>query len=363
MVFWYLEGAPVDGNRPLIPVDRIPMTIGRSNDCDVAIESNSVSRLHARIELADQEGLHLADEDSTNGTFVNHQRITGRVIVADGDILHFGAAEFRVVRRDLVIPDQAPGCEATTMIPFSATALPEHFEHRQRDFSAMLAGEKVRVAWQPIVESRGGGTIAYEVLGRGAYPGLPEAPVWLFSIAERLGKEVELSQLFRRVGARIAAQRGPTKLFMNTHPKETLNDSFLASITEVQAIAPELELVLEVHEWAQELIEIKKMATRLRAMGVGFAYDDFGAGLSRLKEIAEIPADVVKFDMGLIRGIDQAGAKKQQMLARLVRMVADMGSTTLAEGVETEGEAQCCLEMGFELLQGYLTGRPEIIEG
>lgn len=363
MVFgWYLEGAPVNGNRLMIPVDHVPMSIGRNSTCDVTIASESVSRVHALIELAEQDGLHLADQGSTNGTFVNRRRIPGPTVVSDGDVLHFGTAEFRVGRRELNISSQGPGWEATAMFSHSTMALPEHFEHRQRDFSAMLANKSVRVAWQPIVETRGGRTVAYEVLGRGASPTLPESPGWLFSIAERLGKEVELSQLFRRIGAQVAATRGPTKLFMNTHPNEPLDESFFESIDEVQTIAPELELVLEVNEFALELSEIKKMAARLRTMGVGFAYDDFGAGLSRLKEIAEIPADVVKFDMGLIRDIDRAGAKKQQMLARLVRMVADMGSTTLAEGVETMAEAQCCLEMGFELLQGYLTGRPEIVE-
>jgi EAL domain-containing protein (putative c-di-GMP-specific phosphodiesterase class I) len=42
----------------------------------------------------------------------------------------------------------------------------------------------------------------------------------------------------------------------------------------------------------------------------------------------------------------------------LVRLVRDLDAVALAEGVETEAEAAACRDMGFELLQGYLTGRP-----
>ena len=104
------------------------------------------------------------------------------------------------------------------------------------------------------------------------------------------------------------------------------------------------------------------MARQLKSMGLKFAYDDFGAGQSRLNELAEVPPDFVKFDMSLIRNIDRAQGTKQKMLSRLVHMVADLGSTSLAEGVETEGEAVVCRQMGFKLCQGYLTGRPALVD-
>ena len=74
-----------------------------------------------------------------------------------------------------------------------------------------------------------------------------------------------------------------------------------------------------------------------------------------------MPPDVVKFDISLIRAIDKASSNKQQVVSKLVRLVKDLGSVPLAEGVETEEEAAVCLSMGFELCQGYLTGRPVIV--
>jgi EAL domain-containing protein (putative c-di-GMP-specific phosphodiesterase class I) len=103
---------------------------------------------------------------------------------------------------------------------------------------------------------------------------------------------------------------------------------------------------------------MRRLAARLKQIGVPFAYDDFGAGQARLRELAEVPPDFVKFDMGLLHGIDTAPEGRQRMVRELVRLVLDLGSVPLAEGIETEAEAALCREMGFQLVQGYLTGRP-----
>ena len=61
-----------------------------------------------------------------------------------------------------------------------------------------------------------------------------------------------------------------------------------------------------------------ELAARLKDIDVRFAYDDFGAGQARLNELWEVPAHFVKFDMGLIRGIHEAGEAKRRGLAVMV---------------------------------------------
>ena len=102
-------------------------------------------------------------------------------------------------------------------------------------------------------------------------------------------------------------------------------------------------------------------AEPLKNMGIQLAFDDFGVGQSRLNELAEVPPHVVKFDMSLIRDIDCATPKKQQMVAQLVQLVQSIGSIALAEGVETEAEAAFCQSIGFQLCQGFLTGKPKLV--
>jgi EAL domain-containing protein (putative c-di-GMP-specific phosphodiesterase class I) len=114
-----------------------------------------------------------------------------------------------------------------------------------------------------------------------------------------------------------------------------------------------------VHEAsATDLASMKELKRRLHDLGIKLAYDDFGVGQSRLVELAEVSPDVVKFDMQLIRDIHLAPPRHQQMVAKLVQMIRELGSVSLAEGVETEPEHLCCTEMGFELGQGYHYGKP-----
>lgn len=360
---WYLEGAATSGNLLIIPIERLPFRIGRDAECELSVNSREVSRVHAQIESDGQGGLQLTDFGSTNGTFHNRERISAPVKIKAGDILHFGTSEFRLQRKAQKKAHSAPDVGDSTMFVNRSSVLPENFALQETEFLDMLRNNLLTVAYQPIVNFHDRSLYAYEVLGRGNHSALPQAPIRLLEMATVLAKEVELSRAFRRAGAIAAAARQqPVVLFMNSHPKEMFTEELYDSLRDLRELAPNMSLILEVHETAvAEVDKMKVMAQRLKDMGIQFAYDDFGAGQARLNELAEVPPDVVKFDMGLIRDIDTASEKKQQMVARLVNIVHDTGSTALAEGVETEGEAAFCLEVGFTLCQGYLTGKPQLV--
>jgi len=249
--------------------------------------------------------------------------------------------------------------ERTVIVP-AGRGLSQNFVPREREFKDLLRGQGLSGALQPIVDMRTREPVAYEWLGRGRHPDLPQSPIHLFQLAAQLDRESELSQAFRDHGIKAvsARYRGAT-LFVNTHPKETFDEAFLQALARLQDDPAAPRLVVEVHETAvMEVGRMKELAARLKDIGVRFAYDDFGAGQARLNELGEVPAHFVKFDMGLIRGIDMASERKQKVVGDLVRLVTDLGSIPLAEGVETEAEAEVCRLMGFKLVQGYLTGKP-----
>ena len=64
------------------------------------------------------------------------------------------------------------------------------------------------------------------------------------------------------------------------------------------------------------------------------------------------------FDLQLVQGLGQASNERRRVVGALVAMVRDLGVIPLAEGVELQKEADVCRELGFELAQGYLFGRP-----
>ena len=134
---------------------------------------------------------------------------------------------------------------------------------------------------------------------------------------------------------------------------------FFASLENLRRASPQLNIVVEIHESAvTDPTQLRQFASRLAALGIRFAFDDFGSGQARLLELADVPAHFVKFDISLIRDLHKASERKQQLVRDLVRMVISTGSIPLAEGVESEEEAKVCVDMGFELIQGFLTGEP-----
>ena len=356
---WFLESIAADGSHVTQPIRRLPFRVGRdAATSDLAVDARGLSRQHALIELDAHGRLQISDLGSTNGTFVNHERIAGARVLADNDVIHFGNAEFRLGAEDGGSA-AAEDSERTLIVP-AGKLRSQNFVRHERQFMELLRGQGLSGAVQPIVEAGSGRLFAYELLGRCTHPELPASPMHLFDLAAQLGREAELSAAFREHGVPAVAPRlNGAKLFVNTHPKETFAEDFFQALARLRAQPGAPEIVLEVHETAVVEVErMRELAARLATIGVPFAYDDFGAGQARLNELGDVPAHFVKFDMGLIRDIHLATERKQRVVRDLVKLVLDLGSVPLAEGVEVEAEAQVCREMGFRLIQGYLTGRP-----
>ena len=224
----------------------------------------------------------------------------------------------------------------------------------------------VTMHFQPIVTLPGARVTAYEALGRGRFPDLPESPVELFDLAGALGPDVqaELSRLFRRKAVELVKDRPePPMLFVNTHPVELERPGLLESLEELRSFAPNVDLVLEIHESALAQTDfITWLRNRLLEINVGLAYDDFGAGQARLFELAEAPPHYLKFDRRFVTGLETAPVSRQRLVASLVAAARELLVKTLAEGVENEEEADACLRAGFSLAQGYHFARPMPIE-
>lgn len=364
---WCLEGSTGDRDLLVLHLRRFPFTIGRAPECDLVIAADGTSRRHSEISRDGQGRLVLRDLGSTNGTYLNRRRITAPALLSDGDIVHFGATEFR-----LRAPDRGHAGEPTrrtsdrTMVlTLSAPELelPEHFSVQERDFNDMLELQRIRMLYQPIVSLRDNRIHALELLGRGDDPRLPDAPERLFRIAAILGKEAVLSRALREAGVRAwgGVAEGPI-LFVNTHPHEMYTDELYGSLADLRQDVPGVQLVVEVNEKAvTDIARMRTMASRLRGLGVKIAFDDFGAGLARLNELSEITPDYLKFDLTLVHNLDQ-DERKQKMVGTLVQMSHDLDIVALAEGAETLCEVDCCRALGFDLLQGFAMSHPRPIE-
>ena len=357
---WYLESFHTDGEHDDFVISKLPCRIGRSKENNLVIANLGLSRVHALLEWDITGQFRLSDANSTNGTFVNRQRVEGYCLLNENDIIHFASAEFKLCMRLVEQENALSFDEVCTRLMPESVALSKHFVPNAAEFDELIMGYGLSSAVQPIVNASTRQIVGYELLGRATHPMLPHSPIELFTLAEAMGRELDLSKAFRDFGiSNVLPYCSGHMLFINAHPKETFSESFLSALENFRQLCPKQSLVVEIHEAAlTEIGPLRKFANRLAQLDIRFAYDDFGAGQARLLELADVPAHFVKFDMTLIRGLHQASPRKRQLVKNLVQMVLSAGSIPLAEGVEYEEEAHICIDTGFQLIQGYLTGRP-----
>lgn len=330
-------------------VDISPFTVGRRPDQKLTLGSPTVSGSHAEIESI-EEGLLVRDLGSTNGTFVNGERIQGDCEVGHGDLVQFAQVVFRVARNITSIHHQTIQNDSAD----HALALIQ--------FDKLMTERAVLPHFQPIVSMQSQKAFGYEILGRSRLFGLTD-PQTMFSAAAVLNLESELSRIFREEGmASGAGLPSQHLLFANTHPNEIEEPELLEfSLRELREASPTRPMVLEIHEkTATKSESMRELRAKLNDLNIGLAYDDFGAGQARLIELVEVPPDYLKFDMQLVQNIHSASIERQKMVEHLVRMTAELGIIPLAEGVETREDHEVCAQMGFLCGQGFYYARPAV---
>jgi EAL domain-containing protein (putative c-di-GMP-specific phosphodiesterase class I) len=329
-----------------VPVYPQPFLIGRRPGCSLQLNFKTISGNHAELTV-ENEQLWVADLNSTNGTYVNGRRISDKTPLREEDLLQFADIAFRVKSERRVTTCQTMQEDMCDQ----ALALVQ--------FDRLMENRLVTPYFQPIVDMKTGQFRGYEILARSRLFGL-ESCAAMFDAASRLNMEVDLSRMLRWEGVREGLNLpNNSALFVNTHPLEIRQDGLVDSMATARQLSADVPIILEVHEAAvTDPSEMRELRVQLRELNIGIAYDDFGAGQTRLSELIAAPPDYLKFDISLIRGIDQSPPERQKMLASLVSMVKDLGVNPLAEGVETPGEADVCRDMGFLTAQGYHFGRP-----
>lgn len=340
------QGAGEAHDPQSILVHPTPFSVGRRPGCGLQLNHRTVSGHHADLNL-DRAQLWVVDRQSTNGTYVNGRRISEPTPLREEDLLQFADMAFRVKC------DQ----RATTCHTLQEDVCDQALALVQ--FDRLMENRLVTPFFQPIVDMKTSHFVGYEVLARSRLFGL-ESCAAMFNAAARMNMEVELSRMLRWEGIRegLTFPLG-TRLFVNTHPLEIRRDGLIDSLMQVRQLSREVPVVLEIHEAAvTNPIEMREMRAHLRDLNIGIAYDDFGAGQTRLSELVEAPPDYLKFDISLIRNVDQAPPERRRMLQSLINMVIDLGVQPLAEGVETAEEAATCRELGFTTAQGYHFGTP-----
>jgi EAL domain-containing protein (putative c-di-GMP-specific phosphodiesterase class I) len=95
----------------------------------------------------------------------------------------------------------------------------------------------------------------------------------------------------------------------------------------------------------------------LHSGGLRIAIDDFGTGYSSLSRLREVPVEILKIDRSFVSGVDK-DEQAASIVSAFIELSRGLGMTTLAEGIETEGELAFLIDQGCGLGQGFLFSRP-----
>jgi diguanylate cyclase (GGDEF)-like protein len=226
---------------------------------------------------------------------------------------------------------------------------------------------QLRLVYQPLVSLQDGTITGVEALVRWAHPtrGLL-APAAFIRVAERTGLIVPLGRWVLRQACQQAARwtadfgpAAPNRLNVNVSAAQLLEPGFTTEVAAALAASglPPHRLTLEITEtMAATLLGTEPHLPALRALGVRIALDDFGTGQSTLSLLQTCPVDELKLD----RTFTQAEPMPHQatVAAAVAHLGYAFGLDLVAEGVETEAQADRLRALGYRVAQGYHLGRP-----
>jgi EAL domain-containing protein (putative c-di-GMP-specific phosphodiesterase class I) len=212
------------------------------------------------------------------------------------------------------------------------------------------------LAYQPIVSPKDGTVYGYEALLRSTEPAL-HSPAALLGAAERLDRMLELGRAIRAHAANTLGDNGDVVAFVNLHTLDLADETLYDRSLPFSSLAS--RIVLEITERAalDDIPDVPARIARLREMGFRIAIDDLGAGYAGLSSFAQLVPEVVKLDISLVHGIDEDPIRRK-LVQSMTNLCHEMNILVIAEGVETREELDVVVELGCDLIQGYLIARP-----
>ncbi|GEO98689.1 EAL domain-containing protein [Methylobacterium haplocladii] len=237
----------------------------------------------------------------------------------------------------------------------------------ESDLRKSLERGEMKVLFQPIVRLEDRTVAGFETILRWDHPKLGRIPPSTFMpVAEETGFVVNLGNFaIERTALELAAwQRSlevepPIFATVNISSRQLLRHDLLHDVKTVLARSGVLpgslklelteSLVMENPEYAAQML------ARIHDLGAGLSLDDFGTGYSALSYLQRFPFDTIKIDNTFVR---QMGSGRTAILRSIVKMGQELGLAIVAEGAESEADAQGLQDVGCDYAQGAAFGEP-----
>jgi len=238
----------------------------------------------------------------------------------------------------------------------------------ETDLRKALELNQFRVYYQPIVSLRNDQIVGFETLSRWQRPEGLVMPGEFIAVADETGIILPIN---RQLLYDACRQLRSWQALFPSDPPLTVN----VNITPKQFAQPDLasqigktlqETGLDPCCLNLEITEMIAMAdadrsamvlSELKALGVRLDIDDFGTGYSSLSRLQRFPVDTLKIDRSFISRMD-TDVETREIVRIIVMLAHGLRLKVVAEGVETQAQADMLKDLGCELAQGYLYSRP-----
>ena len=241
-----------------------------------------------------------------------------------------------------------------------------------QSFDDALSQGCVKVYYQPILDTETKKITVFEALARWVdpergiiSPGLFIPVLSRYHLLHKLDLYM-VEQICREFSIRKEAGLSeiPVSVNFSAQDFDYVNVADALNRTLDQFGLPQSSIIVEITEQdlAQATDHFREQLRMIRESGYKLWLDDFGSGYSSLNAFGQYPVDRIKFDMDLVRHLDDNNGANRVIMRNIVRMCQEIGVHTLAEGVETQEHYQFLKEIGCELVQGFYFFRPEPVD-
>lgn len=225
-----------------------------------------------------------------------------------------------------------------------------------------VAAREFKAVFQPKIDFATGRIVGAEALARWQRAnGKIISPAAFIPLAEETGLVNQIGEQILESSCECAKvwmdQGFDVSVAVNVSPRQFMSVDLTNLVLEVlkRTGLPPARLELEITESmaVSDPAKVERVMRPLRALGVKLALDDFGTGHSNLSMLTQLPFDVFKIDRQFVAALD-ADKQAPAIVEMILAMAETLGLKTVAEGVETDRQADFLLRRGCSMAQGFL---------
>jgi predicted signal transduction protein with EAL and GGDEF domain len=233
----------------------------------------------------------------------------------------------------------------------------------EADLRSAISSKQFHLVYQPLINAKTQKLVGFEALIRWNHPQRGFVPPNVFiPVAEETGLMGAIGEFVIDEACRTAATwPEPITVALNISPRQIILPALPNIVSEALAryklAGNRIELEVTEGVFLGDNGSTLDVLKRLRALGVGIALDDFGTGYSSIGYLNKAVFHKLKIDGSFVR---EAGSRPENVaiIQSIVQLAKSFRMTVTAEGVETAEDFERMRDLGCDVIQGYLFGKP-----